>query len=153
MLESIYSDKTNALLSDLEKVLNSDFYTYEMTKEIKSCGVYIVYRENKIIYVGKTTRTINERLRELGNGGHTLNKKLLQNLLRKTLKMPNLKLGKKKKLIQDKILTEEILKKCRKEIKDELRSNCKYKFCEIEHVRLSEVEHFFIAILNPEYND
>lgn len=112
--------------------------------------MYIIYdNEDKIIYVGKTTRTISKRLSELKNGSHTVHKKLLKKLL----KMPDFRLKNKNKMIVDKILSEKEFKKCQDEIKAKVRNDFRYKVYIVEQARLAEVEHFFIAILNPEYND
>jgi hypothetical protein len=63
----------------LEKALMSPTLSYIQVCEKRSQGLYIIFNEKEILYVGKTNRTGKLRMRELAADfrSHTFNKKLL----------------------------------------------------------------------------
>jgi hypothetical protein len=121
--------KTNNYLKELKKgfenLLDSFFMTFEEVKKLKKVnGVYLIYFDKKIIYVG-STNNFNVRFgTDLLHGStHTLHKKLLN----------------EGKTVQ--------------EIKDFFKNKCKYKIKICENMLKAEaLEHFTIWVEKPKYN-
>ncbi|KAF2327391.1 GIY-YIG nuclease family protein [Flavobacterium daemonense] len=145
------------LIEEFEKALASELLTYEQIKSITTCGIYVIYENEKVIYVGKTDRTGKVRLRELASDyrSHTLNRKLLRKLISEFLKIdfPPMNKETKSRLIAGKIMSEDNFTKLQKQVNDFIKSDLKFKFYSTEPEKIARLEHFTIAILNPEMND
>ena len=51
---NVFEDKLNKLKEDYETLIKSPLLKWEGVKELKVIGVYLVYFENEVIYVGST---------------------------------------------------------------------------------------------------
>jgi len=144
------------LTAKLQEGLKLPLENFNQLENIKSNGLYIVYRKNKVIYVGKTTRSGKIRLREMASDyrSHTLNRKLLKDHLQRKLDIQIEPLGNKSKaeLIKNGKIKEIDFKKYQKEVNTTIKKNFRFRFIE-ETNNLTQLEHFAIAILNPQYND
>ena len=125
---------------------------------LKSCGIYIVYNEHEeIIYIGKTGRDGKTRLRELTSDyrSHTFNKKLLREKLIDFLQNTDLRLTNrtKEQLIVEEIISEQNFLTLQKEVNEIIKTQYKFRFYEVKESELTETEHFFIAVVNPKFND
>lgn len=140
----MYQSRIEALSKILHSALASPFLEYEETKKITSCGIYLIFKEEEILYVGKTGRTGKVRLRELAVDyrSHTLNKKLLRSSLSKlhNKNYPPLKRDTKKSLIAEGILTENEFVKIQSQVNKMIRTELKFKFCRIPKEEVNDFE-------------
>ena len=145
------------LTRELQNALSKEFLNFEQTKQISDFGIYLIFQNEKVIYVGKTNRSGKTRLRELASDyrSHTLNKKILQILLSKVLKVefPPLKKETKRQLIDDGILSEEQFKNLQSKVNKLIKSDLRFKFYPTKLDEIIQIEHFAIAVLNPKMND
>ncbi len=116
------------LKKKFEKIINSDFKTFEEVAALKNVmGVYVIFDEkDEIIYIGKTNK-FHIRF------GTDLKHETTHTLVRKLIKSGS--------------------HKDRFEVKDFLMHNCKVKIEVCESNREAEaLEHIAIYILKPYYN-
>ena len=145
------------LQEHLNLALTSPTKKFDEINSLKKQGIYIIFQNEKIIYVGKTGRNGKTRLRELISDyrSHTLNKKLLQTFFELKLERPLSTFNKntKNNLILQSVLTLEQFIEGQKNINNFIRNELGFKFYEIEDQELISLEHFAIAIFDPIYND
>lgn len=145
------------LKNELTKAISSPLLTFEQTKKILECGIYMIYSNDNVIYIGKTNRNGKTRLRELGADyrSHTLNRKLLRELISETLKtdFPPLRKDTKHKLISGGILSEEQFIGLQKRVNEQVKNEFRFRFYATESDRVIELEHFAISVFNPKMND
>src|SRR6185312_8207025 len=74
----IYS-RAQSLNIILEKAIASPTLTYTQIREVDHQGLYIIFDDKEILYIGKTNRIGKVRMKELAADfrRHTFNKKLL----------------------------------------------------------------------------
>ncbi len=149
--------KITTLRDGLRKLLSCKPITFNNVKCLNSSGVYAVLRNNKIIYVGKTTRYGKKRLREMTGDyrSHSLNRKLMTELLNKNyrLDLMRLKNNDKGKLIRSKKLTKKQFESTQKEVNKQIKEEVQIKFIEASGREMTNLEHFAIGVLDPRYND
>src|ERR1700761_9369203 len=95
------------LNNQLKIALSSPTLSFSELMKITEMGVYIIFNDEQILYVGKTERAGKIRLRELVSDfrSHTFNKKMLiEHFYSLGYDIPRLSRGSKKKLIDDLIL-------------------------------------------------
>lgn len=153
----ILKENSRKLSIILEKAISTANLTYNQIRGIDQQGLYIIFDENEILYIGKTNRTGKVRMQELAADfrSHTLNRKLL------TMRFKDLgfvfevlKGATKKEWIDNGIITSEEFKAHQKEINQFIRTKIKFKFFKEEDERkLITLEHYAIAIFNPRHND
>ena len=120
-----YQTEIIKLKEDFEALDKSDFLDWEQIKELKKItGVYVIFFENKVIYVGETNKfNIRFGTDLMHKTTHTFHRKLLKE---KTLE----------------------------EVKDFIKNQCKYKIKECkDEVEAEQLEHFVISIYEPPYNN
>jgi hypothetical protein len=153
-------ERLRLLLKKLNKIKKIPLINFDSAKSIKSNGVYFVYRDKKIIYIGSTTTEGHKRIGDLKAWDmHTLHNKLLKESLRidhlvwckkgKTSKYS------KEQLIKDGKFTNEQFNQEDKKVTDSI-SRFKFRFVNMSSKDSKEIknfEHFLIAIYNPPYND
>lgn len=131
--------------------------TFKEITKIDIQGIYIIYEAERILYVGKTTRSGKVRMRELAADfrSHTFNRKLLSERLKDLgFVFETLKNELKKEWIQNEKITLEEFVKHQRAINEHIRLNLKFRFCPIEDERtLGLLEHFSISMFNPPFND
>ena len=151
----VFSYNIRELTKLLEQALKSKPSSFKNMTKFNKSGVYFIYRNNTVLYVGKTNRTGKQRLGELKHHyrSHTFNKKLL-------LERLNNKYHFNIEYLSDKIVTETINtnkeKKClfdkeRIAVKEYIKNKLKYKFMPTNN--LHALEHFSIGVIGPKYND
>jgi len=149
--------RVHFLVGQLKLALAEPTNKFNEISDLRKQGLYIIYQEESIIYIGKTGRNGKIRLREMTSDyrSHTLNRKLLKEHFEKkhglTLEKFNQKT--KENLITQTILTLEQFKEGQRHINNYIRSELGFKFYEFENPELASLEHFAIAIFNPIYND
>ncbi len=146
------------LKSDLQKVSNLNSINFGEAKMNEKPCIYIVIDEqDTVIYIGKTSRTGKLRLREMGADfrSHTLNRKLLKIKINKKIKpeLKSLTNYSKKQLIESGIVKESKFKESQREVNERIKQKFMFKILPIRKERLTQVEHFLIAIYNPKFND
>ena len=145
------------LKTELTKAISSQLLTFEQTKKISECGIYMIYSNGNLIYIGKTNRNGKIRLRELGADyrSHTLNRKLLRELICETLKtdLPPLRKDSKQKLISNGILSEETFIELQKRVNEKIKNEFLFRFHVTKQEEVIELEHFAIAVCKPKMND
>ena len=120
-----YQEEIIKLKEDFEALDKSDFLNWGQIKELKKItGVYVIFFENKVIYVGKTNK---------------FNVRFGTDLMHKTTHTFHNKLLKEKTL---------------EEVKDFIKKKCQYKIKECkDEVEAEQLEHFAISIYEPPYNN
>src|SRR3989344_4883804 len=120
-----YLKELNKLKEDFENLINSPFLNWNNIKDLKNItGVYVIFYEDKVIYVGKTNK-FNVRFGTdlMHKSTHTFHNKLLNN-------------------------------KPLEEVKEFIKNKCKYKIKECkDEVEAEQLEHFTISIYEPPYNN
>lgn len=130
---------------------------YDQLAELSAAGIYIVYLSGAPVYVGKTSRSGKIRLRELvtDRRSHTFNNKLVREELSKKLNVVLKTLGPKKEaeLITNGRISKNELAALQDKINSRIRQYYRFKFLPAPPDKLSQYEHFAIAVLNPAAND
>lgn len=155
------NDRTDFLIKKMNILLDSPTKTFNEVKNIGSNGIYIIYMNDKPIYVGSTTTKGHRRMSDLVSfwDNHTLHKKLLKEKLGISRLIWCKKGGtskySKEQLIQTGNFTEEQFNKANEETLILIKTfNFKFYEMPLEKPReIKNFEHFVIAILNPPYND
>lgn len=149
--------RIEALTPILENAFNSPTFSYEQVAKVDEQGLYIIFNEKEILYIGKTNRIGKIRMQELAADfrSHTFNRKLLSQRLKNLgFVFETLKNKTKKDWIESGAITIEDFKAHQKEINLFIREKLKFKFFPVSDERkLITFEHFAIAVLNPLYND
>lgn len=149
--------RTDGLSQVLLKAVNSPSLTYPEICKVDHQGLYIIFDDKEILYVGKTNRTGRVRMREVGSDfrSHTFNKKLLAIRFRDLgFVFEVLKKETKKQWIKEGIISIEDFKAHQKEVNLHIKRSLKFKFHEEQdEQKLICLEHFSIAIFNPVHND
>ena len=72
-----------------KKINEKRKYTINELNDVKYPGLYIIWLKDEIVYIGKTTRKLKQRLADLKNDykSHTFLKKLIQQELIKQLNL------------------------------------------------------------------
>ena len=155
--QQLINQRTDQLYNKLILALNSDSLTYSDICKINHQGLYIIFDDLEILYVGKTNRTGKIRIRELASDfrSHTFNKKLLSRRFRDLgLVFEVLKNETKEQWILTGIMSENIFKSHQKDVNSYIKQHLKFKFHQEQDARLLiSFEHYAIAILNPMHND
>ncbi len=145
------------LTRQLQQALDSRALTYAEIARRKEQGLYLIAGQKSIIYVGKTTRSGQLRMRELAADfrSHTLNRKLLSEHLRTVgLEVTGLTTGIKQQWIAAAVLTEEEFREHQATINTLIRTQLSFRFLPVtDSAALGRLEHFAIAVLDPFYND
>jgi hypothetical protein len=157
LTQAAIKSNSNILSCTLAKVIASPTLDYSQICKAEYQGLYIIFDDDQVLYIGKTDRTGKVRMQELAADfrSHTLNKKLLAKILKdlgfvfKTLSKET-----KKEWIDQGILTREHFVNHQREVNQYIRSGLKFKFFSQSDERmLTRLEHFAIAIFDPVYND
>ncbi len=153
-----YKSQINNLSNHLENAAQLELLEYKLAKEINRKCIYIVYDESlKIIYVGKTGRTGKLRLREMSSDyrSHSLNRKLLKSELEKFLKtnLKSLTNKTKQELLNEKRISLEDFKLLQKSVNLRIREKFRFQLYPTKEENLTKIEHFFISVINPPFND
>lgn len=150
----IQKEKLSALLA---KAIGSPSLSYSQICEIDYRGLYIIFDDTEILYVGKTNRTGKVRMQELAADfrSHTFNKKLLSKRFKDFgFVFEILTKETKKEWIDNGTITKENFKAHQREVNQYIRQKLKFKFLkEQDERKLISVEHFAIGVLVPVYND
>lgn len=142
----------------LLKMLNTPTLTFEELNKLdsKESGIYFVFENDELIYVGMT-KNIKNRLNDMVNSTkrHSINQIIFESEIGETLfkKTGYVSLNDdlKKLLITNKIISKEEFKRFKNSTKKRIK-NFKFKFYKTKLYNMRDLEHFAIAILNPEYN-
>lgn len=149
--------RTQSLTAILEKAVASATLTYTQISQVDHHGLYIIFDDKEILYIGKTNRTGKVRMQELAADfrSHTFNKKLLSKRFKDLgFVFEVLKKETKKEWIDKGTITKEDFKAHQKEINQYIRTKVKFKFYKEQGQRkLISLEHFAIAVFNPSHND
>jgi hypothetical protein len=148
--------RCKALFRELERALKSPSLTFREITQIKAQGLYFIAEKGDIIYVGKTGRAGQKRMRELATDfrSHTLNYKLLRQRLRKKgLALTGSVKTIKQEMIAAAFLTEEEFRAHQASINAHIRGKFTFQFYPVANAaQLGRLEYFAIAILDPTYN-
>lgn len=153
-----HESQLNILIKDLHNVEDSKTIGYNEAKLMNTQCVYIVKNSvDEIVYVGRTGRTGKLRLREMGTDfrSHTLNRKLLKSKLNSLLEntLDTLQNSTKNELICHNRLTLPEFQEAQQYVNKQIKDTCKFILYQVDQERLNEVEHFFISVFKPRYND
>jgi hypothetical protein len=145
------------LQEHLDTALATATKKFTEISELKKQGLYIIFKGDNIIYIGKTTRNGKTRLREMTSDyrSHTFNRKLLKEHFENKLGQTLSKFNKETKnaLVAEAILTLEEFMDGQQSVNNYIRTELGFKFYEFENPELLSLEHFAISIFNPKYND
>ena len=153
----IIQANTQTLSDILDKAIASPILSYTQICEAKYQGLYIIFDDKEILYIGKTNRTGKVRMQELAADfrSHTFNKKLLSKRLKDLgFVFEVLRKETKKEWIDKGTISKEDFKAHQKEVNQYIRQKLKFKFYkEQDERKLISLEHYAIAVLNPSHND
>lgn len=156
-MNSSLINRNSEYLEKLKSFLESGNMSFAEIRGISKPGVYAISFEDKIIYVGKTTRSGKTRIGELSADyrSHTLNRKLLRDYLETKLsqKLDKFNKGTKSLLITSGTISEDEFVVAQKVINDRVKEEFQFKFVELDSNEITSFEHFAIALLQPRYND
>lgn len=155
--DALFIKRETWLRNQLQKALDQPFLTFGQLTLIKEMGLYFIYDDNELLYIGMTTRAGNKRLKEMiaGFRGHTFNRKLLAEHFRglgHTMHVLNSK-NLKSKWFDTGLITNEEFNIAQKTVNEKIRERYRFKFYETKYINLGFMEHYAIAILQPLYND
>jgi hypothetical protein len=149
--------KTQNLSAILEKAIASPTLSYTLICEVDHQGLYIIFDDKEVLYIGKTNRAGKVRMQELAADfrSHTFNKKLLSKRFKDFgFDFEVLKKETKKEWIDKGRITKDDFKAHQKEVNQYIRQKLKFKFYkEQDERKLISLEHFAIAVFNPSHND
>ena len=141
----------------LLNAINSATLLYKEVAKVDEQGLYIIFNDEAVLYIGKTNRIGKIRMQELAADfrSHTFNRKLLSQRFKDLgFVFETLKSKTKKDWIENGSITIEDFKAHQKEINQFIRQKLKFKFFPVpDESELITLEHFAIAVLNPLYND
>jgi hypothetical protein len=150
-------DRIGFLREELHRALAAPIIMFHSVCDINSQGLYLIYQNEKIIYIGKTSRFGKTRLRELASDfrSHTLNKKLLSEHLRSSgIEIGVMTKESKLQLINDGIVTLDEFKEHQTQVNNKIKSEFKFRFFSVGNEKeLTDLEHFAISVFSPRYND
>ena len=151
------ADEIRYMEDELTAALNSQRRTYKQARNIIVPGVYFVYRDDQVIYVGKTSREGKTRFQEMAADyrSPTLNRKLLLPILNEHLNTNYKRLTKdiKPQLIAGGIISQEEFQRLQREVNRIVKTELRFQFHSTKPEDLTRFEHFAISILNPPLND
>jgi hypothetical protein len=155
--DPLYIKRTEWLKNQVEKMVSQPFMTFDEITDVKDMGIYLIYDDQELLYVGMTTRKGSLRLSEIAKGfrSHTFNRKLLAQHFRglgHVIHVINPKTF-RKLWIETQIIPEEEFKAANREINKFIKTNLRFRFYESRFNNLEFMEHFAIATLQPLYND
>lgn len=149
--------RAKSLTAVLEKAVASATLNYLQICKVDHQGLYIIFDDNEILYIGKTNRAGKIRMQELAADfrSHTFNKKLLSQRFKNLgFVFEVLKNETKKEWIDNSTISKEDFKAHQKEVNQYIRQKLKFKFYkEQDERKLISLEHFAIAVFNPSHND
>ncbi len=155
--KKLIHSRTQSLTATLEKAVASATLNYTQICEVDHQGIYIIFDDKEILYIGKTNRTGKVRMQELAADfrSHTFNRKLLSKRFKDLgFVFEVLKRETKKEWIDKGTVTNEDFKAHQKEVNQYIRQKLKFKFYkEQDERKLISLEHFAIAVFNPSHND
>jgi len=121
-----YNERITKMQKVMNQLLTSEFMKFNQRKNLANkCGIYAIYKNSKIIYVGYTGNSLKRRFQELMGDyrSHSLHNNLIK------------KLGNKKR------------------VQNFLISKCRFKVKEFDNQKEAKIaEHFIIGVVNPKYN-
>ena len=141
----------------LHTIINAPILTFDELSKLstKGRGIYLVFDENELIYVGMTINIRQRLLDMVTSNRHSLNQIFLDlemgDFVFKATGFRTLTPFEKKRLIAEGTLTKEILKTYKNVTKKKIKE-FKFKFYETDWFNMRDLEHFTISILNPMLN-
>jgi len=153
----LHLEREKWLRGQLQKALDQPFIKFSDLVNIKDQGIYMIYDDDELLYVGMTLRRGGVRIKEIAMGyrKHTFNRKRLAEYFRNlgtaihVLSVKNFK----RDWIDNGILTLEQIKDAQKSVNLVIRQTLRYKFYETRYTNINFLEHYAIATLQPLYND
>jgi hypothetical protein len=155
--DPLFIKRESWLRNQIQQALNQPFLTFSELSTIQDMGLYFIYDDQELLYIGMTTRNGTYRLKEMTNGfrSHTFNRKLVAEHMRGL--GHNMHVLNSKKLhaewIETGLITKEDFKGVQKQVNDKIRLQFRFKFYQTRYINLQFIEHFAIAVLQPLYND
>jgi len=155
-------DNIKWLKSCLAKAINSPTKSFDEIKTIDKQGLYLIFDDSELLYIGMTRRQGKKRLGEITTDyrSHSFNKKIFAEHLRimgvyrndqkDVVHVLTDKIA--KELIENKRLTSGQFRIYQAEVNKKIKS-FKFKFLDCNLIDLPHIEHFAIAVLKPLYND
>jgi hypothetical protein len=135
----------------LENIQKLPFLTYSQMLDNSCNGLYFIFKQSELIYIGKTNREGKKRIRELGSDfrSHTLNRKLLAEEL--NLLFPS---GEPRfVLIDSGKLSVEEFSEIQIKVQNVIKQQLRFKFYNFDEINLERMECFLIGFMNPTYNN
>ena len=143
----------------LENIQKLPFLTYSQMLDNSCNGLYFIFKQSELIYIGKTNREGKKRIRELGSDfrSHTLNRKLLAEELNLLFQSGEqrfvLKNNTKKYLIDSGKLSVEEFSEIQIKVQNVIKQQLRFKFYNFDEINLERMECFLIGFMNPTYNN
>jgi len=154
--EELFLKRMNYLKNMLEKALHEPFLNFSQISLIDEMGLYLIYDDAELLYIGMTTRDGCVRLGEMCSGyrSHTFNRKLLAQHFRglgHEMHVVNPKTF-HKLWIETEIISKSDLKEAQRAVNNKIRQRLRFRFYKTRDIQLEHLELFAIATLQPLYN-
>jgi len=143
----------------LEEIKQLPFLSYSQMLSNKQFGLYFVFYQSELIYIGKTNREGNKRIREMATDfrSHTLNRKLLSKELElffnDTEQSFTVNNQIKKQLLDTKLMSSSQFNEIQLKVRSTVKEKFEFKFYPLDKSKLTEMEYFLIGFFNPNYNN
>jgi len=152
-----FIQRENGMKKYLKKALEQPFISFVEAVGKYEMGIYLIYDDKELLYIGMTERKGENRLKEILQGfcKHTFNRKLVDEFLRGRgyqFRMLSAK-NHKRDLIDTGLLTQETLNEVQLEVNNYIKTKLRYKFFEFRLHQIRQFEHYAISTLWPLYND
>jgi hypothetical protein len=143
----------------LENIKQLPFLSYSQMLANTKFGLYFVFRQSELIYIGKTNREGKKRIREMGSDfrSHTLNRKLLAEELNLFFDDKEQRIAinnkSKKHFIDTGKLSENQFGEFQIKVRSIVKQQLHFKFYDFDETNLAGMECFLIGFLSPTYNN
>jgi len=154
--DPLFIKRESWLKKQLQKALEQPYVSFQEAAANPSMGIYFIYDDLELLYIGMATRPSKNRLKEFLRGyrSHTFNRKLMaeefrnRDYLMHTLSVKNLG---RDWIDNGKITTDEFDQV--QEVVNQRRKSMRYKYFEYSSFGIQFLEHYAIATMQPLYND
>jgi len=145
------------LKKHLQLALDQPYISFGQVISKYDMGLYLIYDNEELLYIGMTTRPGHNRIKEIVSGfrKHTLNRKLMAQHFRGrgyTMHVLSTK-NHHRDWIENGLISREEFKEVQREVNQKIKQTLRFKFYEFKFFNLEFLEHYAIATLQPLYNE
>lgn len=145
------------LKKKLQEALDQPFISFGEVIRQYGIGIYLIYDDQELLYIGMTARPGHNRIKEIISGfrKHTFNRKLMAQHFRGrgyTMHVLSAK-NHKRDWIENGPSSAQEFKEVQQEVNAMIKQKLRFKFYEYNFFNIEHLEHYAIATMQPLYND